>query len=416
LVRAIVSWTFVVVTATTIAPPVGLAQDAAPAEPQELTSEDATEKLKIPADWKMTFHRVASGSEQWQVALPGDLGDAVLILAKRGEARDDGVGTQALTWGQKGATYTAKPVPVSLTQLTSTDGKERVALGSVRVVKRRGFQIVLQVLSSSADKVRAAFISIVQSFDTLRTEAPDVPDDYKRVTRDGCLYLLEPSVAESEIAPVHRVLTGVASSLLRRYGPLPKTQARAIVVVLVPDIARAEEMCAGAKGAKHGVYADFREAVLYAAPLPTGDQEATGHAAQHCAFLLLSQYFGLYSESWLLVGESLLAASEACTGKPPPVLYEVFAAVLPKSLPELRDITGRTNRDQRYGPASFVYAAFFRSAGKPYSDAFAAYIKELRGGADPDVVAGKTILALDQAKLRSAAEAYMATLKPFKAK
>jgi hypothetical protein len=406
-------------------------QDAAAGDMQTVTTEDEYVTFNLPATWTVTRSGGAGlGKGAWAVTLPDGAGSVVMTLVTENGTRDERLGTAQILWetdAQAKANTNPKlkietklglqPIPYAFVSVSYGERQGKEFCSTVRVVKRRGFRLAMQGDKESVDAALPAFLAGAAKLDTSRTEFPDVPETYKRVLRDGYEYCLSPNVKEADVAKLHARLLAQEAAYVRRCGPVPKPANSPILVVLHSDAADA---AAGAKagmqwmdGAKDGLLGAPVEGALCALAPSKDDPATAGLVAQCFAFVLHSQTFGTGTGAWHLGGDATLARVEAVTGKPLPDIAASMTGDVPATLLPLKDLVAKETLTQPETFQVMVYMALFRSA-KPWADAFAAYAKAVREGAEPKAACEKTLLALDQDKLRAAAEAYAKTFRPLK--
>lgn len=394
----------------------GSAADDAVRVTQEVSLAGGKEKFRVPADWKLESAKSDRDLECWKVTLPDGLGAARLYCGKYTAAREEVVATAALAWEFAGAEFETKPIPLTVRRVWGPDAADWLEFDTIRMAKRRGYLLAFQTARSSADRSRDAFAAAARSLESSRPEAPEVPPEYKSVARDGYLYRLHPSVAEADLAPVHKLFLDVEAGIGSRYGAVPKSAANPLVIVVHADAADSANLCEEAAEDRYGTAYDQPNGTLYIVPPKDGDWIAAGRLAESWTFALLDQTFGVHFESWLFSGEALLSACETTGGRRLPEYPAKFAALIPQSLIPFEEMADAATLPEGYEASSMVYLAFFRGGGTQYTDAFAAYAKQIRAGTNPKVALRRSLLALDQDALNAAAAAFLGTFKVFAGK
>jgi hypothetical protein len=405
-------------------------QDAAAT--QTVTTEDESVSFSLPSAWTIQREGGAGlGKGAWTIRLPDGAGSAVMTLATVNGTRDERLGTAQVLWDADAKAKENKiaqlkietklelqPIPHASVTVSFGENPGQEFCSALRVVKRRGFLLEIQGDKGSVDAALPGFLAGAAKLDTTRTEFPDVPDTYKRVVKDGYEYCLSPKVKEADIVKLHARLLAQEAAYVRRCGPVPKPANDPILVVLHADAAEAAEAAKSAvpwmDGAKDGLYGAQAEGALCALAPPKDDPASAGPVAQCFASVLHAQTFGSKTSEWHLGGDTTLALVEATTGKPLPDIAASLTSAVPATLMPLKDLVAKESLTLPETYQVMVYMALFRSGAKPWSDAFAAYAKTVREGAEPKASCEKTLLALDQDKLRAAGEAYAMTFRPLK--
>jgi hypothetical protein len=389
------------------------AQDANTADTQTLKSSDGSESFQVPAAWSVESDASPDPFNRWHFTPPG--GERCnLMLERGGNCLDETLATSAFAWARPGSRrgrFAAKPLPHAI-----VDDADWESCFSVRVIRRHSYVLFLQAPKVTFDRILPALLDAVRSLHSTRPQRPEVPADWKKTARDGYEYYLQPGVDEADVAPFHKYLLQQEVRFARLFGPVPKGVDNPPVVLVVKDLLSA---------AKRGINLPCQDpdaewsiddqclAVSTDVKASPSSSVGLAMATSEC---LQAQTFGRSMPKWLAAGDWELRTFEAESGRALPEYAEPCAKRLPSSLERLRVLAASDVRESSPAASAMVYAAFLRTEPRPYADKFAAYIKSIRSGSDPNAAFDEFLAAVDADKLHTDAEAFLASLKPVKAK
>jgi hypothetical protein len=395
------------------------AQDAKTGDTQTLTSSEGTESVRVPAAWTVHSVTVHDADSAWQVTPPG-AETCNLMLQRRAVSRDEVLGTSAFVWHRPrlaGARFVLRPLPHAIVDVKGPNDAEWKGCFSVRVIRRRAYGVFLQAPKATFDTVLPAFLDAVRSFDSTRSQLPDVPDDWKKIARDGYEYYLHAGANEADVAPLHKYLQQQESGFAKRFGPVPKGGTNPIVVLLVPQLTDAAALGIDATPSDAPASWSVDGQCLVVSSAVKGDLSTNMSLAAAASMCLESQAFGTTMPRWLATGDSALRIFEAGSGRALPQYSESLAKGVPSSLAPLRDLaTEDAGKEASFSASAMVYVAFLRTGARPYAEKLLAYMKAIRIGSDPDVACNDFLAAVGAEKMHTDAEAFLASFKPVKAK
>ncbi len=398
------------------------AEDPPPAA-KEYASADGRFTISMPTSWAVSRDRHDVTVMSWFAKLPDDGGDVSLevynvagILNVRAQPYLER-GVHPERYGVPGpARVEMEPVPHVWMDVPDKGDVARHAW-FYRVVRRNGLTLHTVCDAKRWDALRTDFLCAAQSLGTTLPEWPPVPGTYRRLSRDGYIEYLHPSVKDADADAVHRLLRTQEAEFTKRYGPLWKPPDSPFVVVIHARRPDAEAMDQYAAGADHGNWASFVKRQLFVVPPPKGDNSAMAEFVREAWSAFFAQSFAGSIPLWVSDGESWAAYSEAATGKSLPSVMQGLFDSMNDGLRRLDELvalapSGGATRDQL-----LAYLAFFRFGPKTYRDAFAAFLKDVAATGDCETAQKTRLLSLDQAKLRAAAESFVAReMKPVKSK
>lgn len=288
-----------------------------------------------------------------------------------------------------------------------------------RLVNRVGLAVLAHVPEPQWEEAYPALLAVIGKETTsLQDVAGGPPEGYRKVERDGWRYLLAPGVKDADVKPLHDAISAVEKSWAARWGPVPKPPENPPEVLLH---ARREDAEAFVRArnqkpwSKHGVFDQSTLGQLVAARLPPNEPTARADLAYAVTRVLQAQTFDRCA--WLRQGEAAAAWMEARIGKALPAYPDVNEdqiPTVPKRLAELLPLDMQQLMGHEYELAA--YFALLRQGPKPYQDAWAQFVAEMRRTGDWDAAA-KPLLALDQEQLVSDYVQYRTkTMKAVRAK
>jgi len=311
--------------------------------------------------------------------------------------------------GAKKGEVTVDPVP-RLVMSVKENGRDETRAWFYRVLDRNGFTMTVRCEPSAWPTIAAACGDAALSLTSAIPEWPERPAGYVASERDGYEYVVQPGVADADVAALHAAILDLEKKYAKTRAPVPKPRDRRPVVVVSAD-AKSSRVAAGAAKVEDEFVANVAHGRLFAVPLRRDDARQRALLARATTELFHAQTFGADASPWLVMGESRLAPIEA-TGHFLPWLPDDCA------LPKTVDSFERLVHDPSRGAfeQATVYVAFFRAGARPWRDAFAAFLKDLAATGDWDAAERKHLLSLDQEKLLAAAQAYLKQLRSANAK
>jgi hypothetical protein len=283
-----------------------------------------------------------------------------------------------------------------------------------RILGRTGITLHFTCRATSWPSIKDAAFRAAATMTSTLDENPPRPDGYKPLLRDGYEYLLHPSLKDKDIDVLHAAVLEQEKRYGVLHGAVPKPEGNPIVVVVTPDKATAAALSPDGSS-KFGFAASWREGRVFAVPLKKDDALGRAELADRLALVFHVQCCGDGLPLWLSDGERRVAAAEAFTRKPLPSVATDYVAEFATSLVTLDQLATKPPKDAVAQSASYV--ALFRAGPQAYRDAFKSFLLDLAATGDWETSQRTHILSLDQEKLRSAAQTFVAKeLKPVKVK
>lgn len=388
--------------------------DGAPSATKAYSSADGRFTLTLPSDWVLDREPVEQSVMAWRVRLPGDGGAFLLRLYHvpgfvnpRAQAYVERE-PQLKDWEAKGPAHVElDPLPQMWFEVPDKNEMTHCSW-MYRVIRRNGITLVAFCDAPLWPKVREACQRAAMSITAKLDEWPPPPDGYRTLQREGISYRLHASVKDADVDVVHKLLRDTETAFAKVHGPVPKTADAPFVVYVHARPADAAGVDRSASEARHGQYASLVKLQLYAVPPAKGDADAAADLVREAWQAFLSQTFGNEIPFWLYVGEGYAAGAESATGRPLPAVPESLSSELPKSLRRLDELVALSSLSADDRMQMFVYVAFLRCGAKPWRDAFAAFLKDSAANGDCTTAQKERLLSLDQEKLRTAAQSWLA--------
>ena len=222
---------------------------------------------------------------------------------------------------------------------------------------------------------------------------------------------------EAQIDPLHKLLRETEAALSKVHGPVPRTADHPFVVYVHARPADAAGVDQSASQTRYGNRASREKLQLYAVPPAKGDASAAADLVSEAWQALRVQTFGNEVPLWLYVGEYQAAHAESLTGRALPSVPASLMPELPTTLRRLDELAALESASPAACMEMFAYVAYLRCGAKPWRDAFAAFLKDIAANGDCGTAEKARLLSLDQEKLRTAAQAWLAKgLTPVKGK
>jgi hypothetical protein len=301
-----------------------------------------------------------------------------------------------------------EPLPHLLLDVPERDGSVTREVWMYRVIRRNGIAVHVECDAALWPKIRDDCLKATQSLTSTVEEWPPAPVNCRMLLRDGYEYWVHPSVKDGDLDALHKILRDEEAAFAKVHGAVPKPPESPFVVVVHARREDEAAVDANAADAHDGIFASQATGRLFVVPPGKGDAVAASELAREAWRALLRQTFGGDTPSWLDVGEGIAAGAEELTGRPLPSVPQGLVPLIPKTLQRFDEIVAleRADADDRY--SMFAYVAFFRCGGKSWRDAFAAFLKDSAATGDCTGAQKRHLLSLDQGKLRTAAQAFVA--------
>lgn len=282
-----------------------------------------------------------------------------------------------------------------------------------RVIDRNGFTVTVYCDPATWPAMKDACFRAAQSLTSRIPEWPARPEGYRVVERDGYEYLVQASVKDADLVPLHTALMEQEKRYAKAHGPIPKPSWNRPQVVVSSERWAARTLSGGLARPDDEFYTDVASGRLLAVPLRKGDAGARAELADCASALFHAQCYGR-TAVWLCDGERQLAFAESLAGKPLPAVPEAILAGMPRTLVPFEELARRPPANA--WDQAVPYVALFRGGPKTYRDALAAYLQDLAATGDEEAALAKRLLCLPQQKLAEAALAFVRDLKPVKLK
>jgi hypothetical protein len=280
-------------------------------------------------------------------------------------------------------------------------------LFALRHVNRVALVALFEVPEELWEEIYPAALDVVARATTRLEDVAERPAGHRVVEKDGYRYLLAPGVKDGEIASTHAALLAFQKEWEKEHGPLRQPPENPIEILFQPRPDQADAL-ARKRGFTPWTSFGFQDLPLQGqivtSKLPPNDAAARADFAYGVTRVFVHQTYDRCL--WLREAEGWCAWMEARIGKPLPAFPEARAAdmpTIPKPFAELVDMEADAAFAHRDTLA--LYLGLFRTGPKPYKEAWAAFLAELRRTGDWHA-AEKILLALDQDKLVSDAVTY----------